>query len=282
MKKGLKLLLSAAFALSIAGCANGSSNDDKTIKIGATAIPHAEILNDVVKDELEKEGYTLEVTEFTDYVTPNTSLEDGDLDANYFQTLAYLKEQNKERKLHLKAVAGIHYEAMALYSENLKSLDDLKDGATIAVPNDGSNESRALALLAKNNLIELNDDTLYTASSITANPHKNKTDELYVVGKIEELEAANLPNNLPDVDVAVINGNYALEHNLGDSTNVLLTESFTDEEAQPYINYLVVKEGNENTAKAKALKKALQSKKVKNYIKKYKGSVQAVFTDPTK
>ena len=254
MKKGLKLLLSAAFALSIAGCANGSSNDDKTIKIGATAIPHAEILNDVVKDELEKEGYTLEVTEFTDYVTPNTSLEDGDLDANYFQTLAYLKEQNKERKLHLKAVAGIHYEAMA-------------------VPNDGSNESRALALLAKNNLIELNDDTLYTASSITANPHNYK---------IEELEAANLPNNLPDVDVAVINGNYALEHNLGDSTNVLLTESFTDEEAQPYINYLVVKEGNENTAKAKALKKALQSKKVKNYIKKYKGSVQAVFTDPTK
>ena len=263
MKKGLKLLLSAAFALSIAGCANGSSNDDKTIKIGATAIPHAEILNDVVKDELEKEGYTLEVTEFTDYVTPNTSLEDGDLDANYFQTLAYLKEQNKERKLHLKAVAGIHYEAMALYSENLKSLDDLKDGATIAVPNDGSNESRALALLAKNNLIELNDDTLYTASSITANPHNYK---------IEELEAANLPNNLPDVDVAVINGNYALEHNLGDSTNVLLTESFTDEEAQPYINYLVVKEGNENTAKAKALKKALQSKKVKNYIKKYKCS----------
>ena len=223
MKKGLKLLLSAAFALSIAGCANGSSNDDKTIKIGATAIPHAEILNDVVKDELEKEGYTLEVTEFTDYVTPNTSLEDGDLDANYFQTLAYLKEQNKERKLHLKAVAGIHYEAMALYSENLKSLDDLKDGATIAVPNDGSNESRALALLAKKNLIELNDDTLYTTSSITSNPHNYK---------IEELEAANLSNNLPDVDVAVINGNYALEHNLGDSANVLLTESFTDEEIE--------------------------------------------------
>ena len=282
MKKGLKLLLSAAFALSIAGCANGSSNDDKTIKIGATAIPHAEILNDVVKDELEKEGYTLEVTEFTDYVTPNTSLEDGDLDANYFQTLAYLKEQNKERKLHLKAVAGIHYEAMALYSENLKSLDDLKDGATIAVPNDGSNESRALALLAKNNLIELNDDTLYTASSITANPHNYKIEELEALKDHPQVTLIDLPNNLPDVDVAVINGNYALEHNLGDSTNVLLTESFTDEEAQPYINYLVVKEGNENTAKAKALKKALQSKKVKNYIKKYKGSVQAVFTDPTK
>ena len=114
---------------------------------------------------------------------------------------------------------------------------------------------------------------LYLLSSITSNPHNYK---------IEELEAANLSNNLPDVDVAVINGNYALEHNLGDSANVLLTESFTDEEAQPYINYLVVKEGNENTAKTKALKKALQSKKVKNYIKKYKGSVKDVFTDPTK
>lgn len=273
MKKGIKLLLSAAFALSIVGCAGNSSSDDKTIKVGATAIPHAEILNDVVKDELEKEGYTLEVTEFTDYVTPNTSLEDGDLDANYFQTLAYLKEQNKERGLHLKAVAGIHYEAMALYSENLKSLDDLKDGATIAIPNDGSNESRALALLAKNNLIELNDDSLYTVSSISSNPHNYK---------FEELEAANLPNNLPDVDVAVINGNYALEHNLGDDANVLLTESFTDKEAAPYINYLVVKKGNEKTDKTKALKKALQSKEVKNYIKKYKGSVKDVFTDPTK
>ena len=265
MKKGLKLLLSAAFALSIAGCANGSSNDDKTIKIGATAIPHAEILNDVVKDELEKEGYTLEVTEFTDYVTPNTSLEDGDLDANYFQTLAYLKEQNKERKLHLKAVAGIHYEAMALYSENLKSLDDLKDGATIAVPNDGSNESRALALLAKNNLIELNDDTLYTASSITANPHNYK---------IEELEAANLPNNLPDVDVAVINGNYALEANYTVKKDALAYEKSDSEAAKTYVNVIAVKEGNENSKKIKALVDVLKSDSIKKFInEKYDGAV---------
>ena len=265
MKKGLKLLLSAAFALSIAGCANGSSNDDKTIKIGATAIPHTEILNDVVKDELEKEGYTLEVTEFTDYVTPNTSLEDGDLDANYFQTLAYLKEQNKERKLHLKAVAGIHYEAMALYSENLKSLDDLKDGATIAVPNDGSNESRALALLAKNNLIELNDDTLYTASSITANPHNYK---------IEELEAANLPNNLPDVDVAVINGNYALEANYTVKKDALVYEKSDSEAAKTYVNVIAVKEGNENSEKIKALVDVLKSDSIKKFInEKYDGAV---------
>ena len=257
MKKGLKLLLSAAFALSIAGCANGSSNDDKTIKIGATAIPHAEILNDVVKDELEKEGYTLEVTEFTDYVTPNTSLEDGDLDANYFQTLAYLKEQNKERKLHLKAVAGIHYEAMALYSENLKSLDDLKDGATIAVPNDGSNESRALALLAKNNLIELNDDTLYTASSITANPHNYK---------IEELEAANLPNNLPDVDVAVINGNYALDAKVTDK--IITSEDSNSEAAKTYQNIIAVKESNKDNKAIKKLVEILKSDSTKKWIEK--------------
>ena len=265
MKKGLKLLLSAAFALSIAGCANGSSNDDKTIKIGATAIPHAEILNDVVKDELEKEGYTLEVTEFTDYVTPITSLEDGDLDANYIQTLAYLKEQNKERKLHLKAVAGIHYEAMALYSENLKSLDDLKDGATIAVPNDGSNESRALALLAKNNLIELNDDTLYTASSITANPHNYK---------IEELEAANLPNNLPDVDVAVINGNYALEANYTVKKDALAYEKSDSEAAKTNVNVIAEKEGYENSEKIKALVDVLKSDSIKKFInEKYDGAV---------
>mgnify|MGYP000053608707 CR=1 FL=1 len=277
LKKALALALTGAVIIgAFAGCGakkdSGDKKETKKIVIGASPSPHADILK-VAKKELKKEGYELEIKEYSDYVQPNTALESGDLDANYFQTLAYLKEQNKERKLHLKAVAGVHYEAMALYSENLKSLDDLKDGATIAVPNDGSNESRALALLAKNNLIELNDDTLYTASSIVSNPHNYK---------IEELEAANLPNNLPDVDVAVINGNYALEHNLGNSANVLLTESFTDEEAQPYINYLVVKEGNENTDKTKALKKALQSKKVKNYIKKYKGSVKDVFTDPTK
>ena len=115
MKKGLKLLLSAAFALSIAGCANGSSNDDKTIKIGATAIPHAEILNDVVKDELEKEGYTLEVTEFTDYVTPNTSLEDGDLDANYFQHKPYLDSFNDQNGTKLVSAGAIHYEPFGIY-----------------------------------------------------------------------------------------------------------------------------------------------------------------------
>ena len=144
----LSLLITAAF---ITGCGStgnsaDANSDDKVITVGASPSPHAEILA-VAKDVLAEQGYTLDVKEYSDYIQPNVALSAGDLDANYFQTLAYLKEQNKERKLHLKAVAGIHYEAMALYSENLKSLDDLKDGATIAVPNDGSNESRALYLL---------------------------------------------------------------------------------------------------------------------------------------
>ena len=154
---------------------------------------------------------------------------------------------------------------MALYSENLKSLDDLKDGATIAVPNDGSNESRALALLAKNNLIELNDDALYTASSITANPHNYK---------IEELEAANLPNNLPDVDVAVINGNYALEANYTVKKDALAYEKSDSEAAKTYVNVIAVKEGNENSEKIKALVDVLKSDSIKKFInEKYDGAV---------
>ena len=272
MKKLGKLLLAGVCAFGLVGCGGSSdSNSDKTIKVGATRVPHAQILNDVVKGELEKEGYTLEVTEFTDYVTPNTSLEDGELDANYFQTLAYLEDQNSSRGMHLKAVAGVHYEAMAIYSKDLKALSDLKDGASLAVPNDAQNESRALELLAKNNLIELKEkDGLYNLQDISSNSHNYK---------IEELEAANLPNSLEDVDAAVVNGNYALESDLGSKANVLVSEDFNDEEAAPYINYLVVKDGNENTDKTKALVIAIQSDAVKDYVKKYNGAVVAKFTE---
>lgn len=213
----------------------------------------------------------MDVVEFTDYVQPNTSLEDEELDANYFQTLAYMEEQNEERSLSLVAVAGIHYEAMALYSNILESLDDLEDGATIAIPNDGSNESRALALLAANGLIELEDtDDLYTLQSITSNPHNFE---------FAELEAANLPNNLADVDGAVINGNYALDSGITETAYTLVAEDFTDEEAAPYINYLVVKEGNEDPEKTQALIAALQSDEVKAYIEEqYGSSVVAKFT----
>jgi len=272
MKKLLKVLLAGAFALTLAGCGSTSDDsDDKTITVGATAVPHAAILNDVVKDLLAEDGWTLDVVEFTDYVQPNTSLEDGDLDANYFQTLAYMEEQNEERSLSLVAVAGIHYEAMALYSNTVESLDELEDGATIAIPNDGSNESRALALLATNGLIELEDtDDLYTLQSITSNPHNFE---------FAELEAANLPNNLADVDGAVINGNYALDSGIIETAYTLVAEDFTDEEAEPYINYLVVKEGSEESEKTQALIAALQSDEVAAYIEEqYGSSVVAKFT----
>lgn len=272
MKKLSKVLVAFTLAATLCGCgSSSSSSDDKVITVGATAVPHAEILNDVVKDLLAEDGWELEVTEFTDYVQPNTALEAGDLDANYFQTLAYLEEQNEERSLHLKAVAGVHYEAMALYSSKISSLDELEDGDIIAIPNDGSNEDRALALLAKNGLITLEGEAgSYNLQSISSNPHNYE---------FKELESANLPNNLPDVAAAVINGNYALEHDLGNTASVLCSESFTDEEAAPYINYLVVKEGNEDSEKTQALIKALQSDEVKTYCEKYNGAVVTKFVD---
>ena len=270
MKKGLKLLLSAAFALSIAGCANGSSNDDKTIKIGATAIPHAEILNDVVKDELEKEGYTLEVTEFTDYVTPNTSLEDGDLDANYFQHKPYLDDYNKNNSTDLVSAAAIHYEPFGLYSTTIKSLDELKDGDKIAVPNDATNEARALLLLQDNGVIKLKKDASLSATKndIVENP-KNLD--------ITEIEAAQLPRSINNVAIAAINGNYAVEAGLKVS-DAIAVEAKDSLAAETYANIVAVRPDNKDSEKIKALVSALQSDKVKSFIdEKYQGAVVAVF-----
>jgi D-methionine transport system substrate-binding protein len=248
----------------------GPDGDDKTISIGVTPVPHAEIVNDVVKKKLEDAGWKLDVVEFNDYVQPNTALEDGELDANYFQTIRYLEEQNEERGLHLKAVAGIHLEPMGLYATNAKTLDELQDGASIAIPNDGSNESRAIKLLADNNLITLTEtDDLYTLQNIAENPHNYE---------FVELEAANLPRSLDDVDAAVINGNYALEANLNPQTDALVAELADSDESYKYINYLVVKEGNEETAKTKALIAALENDDVKKYIEDtYSGSVIPAF-----
>ena len=244
--------------------------DDNKIAIGVTPVPHAEIVNDVVVPKLEAAGWTVEVVEFNDYVQPNTSLEDGEIDANYFQTIRYLEEQNKERGLHLVEVAGIHLEPMGIYSKNYKSLEELPDGATIAVPNDGSNESRAIKLLADNGLITLAEtEDLYNLTSIAENPHNFE---------ITELDAANLPRSLDDVDAAVINGNYALEANLNPEKDALAAELADSDESYKYINYLVVKEGNEESTKTKALIAALQNDDVKKYIEeKYSGSVIPAF-----
>lgn len=279
MKKFLTVFLTLAFFLSASAAFAAQDalpapvDGDSKLSIGVTAVPHGEIVNDVVKPQLEAAGWDVEVVEFTDYVLPNTSLEAGELDANYFQTIRYLEEENENRDLHLVAVAGIHLEPMGLYTQKYSSLAEIPDGASIAVPNDGSNESRALKLLADNGLITLaQTDDLYTLQSIETNPHNYE---------IVELSAENLTRTLPDVDAAVINGNYALQADLNPTADALISEQADSDESYKYINYLVVKEGNEDSVKTEALIKALLSDDVKNYIEQtYNGSVIPAFTDP--
>ena len=240
-------------------------NDNKIV-IGATAVPHEEIIEGVVRAKLEAAGWVVEVVPFTDYVLPNTALEDGELDANYFQTWRYLVEQNESRGLHLVEVLGIHLEPMGLYSAKFAGIDEIPDGAVIAIPNDGSNESRALKLLADNGLITLSEtDDLYDLSHVAENP-KNIT--------FYELAAEQIPHNLADVDAAVINGNYALESGLNPATDSLVIESATSDESYKYINYLVVKQGNEDSVKTKALIAAFSNQDVVDFINaNYPGSV---------
>ena len=262
---------SAASSSSSASSASETvgSNEETTITVGASITPHAEILEQV-QDTLAEEGYTLEIIEYNDYVLPNTALEDGDLDANYFQHITYLNDFNEENGTHLVDVADIHFEPFGLYAGQTASLEELPDGATIAVPNDTTNEARALLLLEQEGLITLNEGAGLTATvvDIADNP-KNLN--------IQEVEAAQLARVLPDVDLAAINGNYALEAGLNVS-DAIATESSTSEAAEAYVNVLVVKEGTENEPKIQALIKALQSDTVKDFIESnYDGAVVALF-----
>lgn len=274
-KSILSLLLTGALAISLIGCGNtnkeaetGSKGEDKTITIGVTPVPHKEIVEEI-KPDLEAEGYTVKIVEFTDYVTPNTSLAEGELDANYFQTVAYLDETNEGKGLDLTYTKGIHLEPLGVYSSTIKSLDELKEGATVAVPNDPSNEARALRVLEGAGLIKLKEGELVTPKDITENP-KNL--------KFEELEAAQLPRVLEEVGIAVINGNYALEAGLNPAENALYLEDATKEASKKYHNVLAVKKGNEDSEKIKALTNALKSDKVKKFIEeKYNGSVIPTF-----
>lgn len=269
MKKLASLILAAALLIpGLASC--GSSNaDDKTITVAATSTPHAEIL-EVCKPLLEEKGYTLDIKVVSDYVTPNQFTEDGEVDANYFQHQPYLDSFNEENKTHLVSVAQIHYEPFAIYRGTVDSLAALPDGASIAVPNDTTNEARALQLLAAQGLITLKDGVGLTATKndITDNPHNYD---------IKEMEAALLPTVLDEVAVAVINGNYALGAGLS-SNDSLAAEDAASEAAQTFANVLVVKAGNENTEKTKALKEALLSDTVRDYITNtYNGAVVAIF-----
>lgn len=291
MKKGFFKKLAAVIAVgalatvALAGCgaqggassASSSSEsssaaasaEDSTIKVGASVTPHAEILQQV-KDALADEGYTLEIVEYNDYVLPNTALESGEIDANYFQHITYLNDFNEENGTHLTDVASIHFEPFGLYTSKGASIADLPDGAKIAVPNDTTNEARALLLLEQEGLIKLREGAGLTATAIdiVENP-KNLV--------IQEVEAAQLPRVLPDVDLAAINGNYALEAGLQVS-DAIATESSEGDAAKAYANVLVVKEGNEDEPKIKALVEALESDSVKDFIAtEYSGAVVAVF-----
>lgn len=268
MKKKLAvLILALSLVLSLAAC--GGKSDSKTITVGATPAPHAAIL-EVAKEVLAKDGYTLEIKEFDDYIQPNTAVEDGSLDANYFQHITYMNNFNEENGTHLVSVAGIHYEPFGIYAGQAASLADLTDGAKIAVPNDGTNEARALLLLEQEGLIKLKDGVGLSATKtdIAENPHNY---EIY------EVEARLTPTVLQDVAVSVINGNYAIDAGLKVS-EALAVEAADGTAAEAYVNVLTVKEGNENNEAVQALVKALQSEEVKTFIEEtYEGAVVPLF-----
>lgn len=255
--------------------AESSSSDDKTITIGASPSPHAVILNEFA-DEFEKEGYTLDVVEFTDYVQPNNALEAGDLDANYFQHKPYLDNFNEENGTHLVSACEVHYEPMAIFSENLTNFDSVPDGATVAVPNDTTNEARALLLLQENGFITLADGADITATKMDIVENPKNLD-------IVELEAAQIPRSLPDVDMAVINGNYALDAGL-DFDNALAIEEADSVAAQTYANIIAVREGEEDSEKTKVIVKILTSDACKQFITdNFNGAVlpaQAMSSEP--
>jgi D-methionine transport system substrate-binding protein len=265
------VLAAGALTLGLTACGadkDSGSGTSGPLIVAASPVPHAEILT-FVKDNLAKDaGLDLEVKEFTDYVTPNTATEDGSVGANYFQNQPYLDDFNKKNGTHIVPVVTVHLEPLGLYSDKFKSVGDLKSGATIAVPNDTVNEARALKLLAANGLITLKDGAgnAATPSDITENPKKLK---------FKELEAAQTPRSLNDVDAAVINGNYAIEADLKPAEDALVLESAKD---NPYGNFLAVKEGNEDDPRVKKLAELLTSAEVKTFIEdKYAGSVIASF-----
>ena len=264
-KKRLSLVLGLSQWLSLAACGSDAA-ETVTLTVAASPTPHAEILNQCVPI-LAEQGIELVVNEYSDYVVPNTAVEDGDEDANYFQHLPYLEEFNETRGTHLVSVAGVHIEPMGIYAGRVSSLEDLPDGAVIAVPNDATNEGRALLLLEAQGLITLDDSSNLTATpnNIVDNP-KNL--------EFQELEAATIPSVLADVDLAVINSNYALGAGLNPTTDALAIESSDS----PYVNVLVVKEGNENNEAIQALVDALHSDTIRDYITEtFDGAVVPAF-----
>ena len=258
-----KVLLFTALAAALTA---GLAQAGEKLVVAATPVPHAEIL-ELIKPTLAKEGVDLEIKVFTDYVQPNVQVAEKHLDANYFQTLPYLESFNKGKGTNLVTVIGVHVEPFGGYSKKIKNLSELKDGATIAIPNEGSNSGRALILLQKAGLIELKDPTnaVSTPKDIAKNPHNFN---------FKELESALLPRVLDQVDLDMINTNYALEAGLNPATDALVIEGSDS----PYVNFLVARPDNKNSDAIQKLAKALTSPEVKAFIEqKYKGAVVPAF-----
>ncbi len=268
MKKTIALILALVLALSLAAC--GGKADDKTITVAASPTPHAEILK-VAAEVLAKDGWTLEIKEYTDYVQPNNVVEDGEIDANYFQHVPYLDTFNADNGTHLVSVAMIHYEPFGIYAGTKNAIADLAEGDKIAIPNDGSNRARALLLLEAEGIIKLKEGVGMDATDLDIEGNPLNLD-------IVQMEAAQIANVRDSVALAVINGNYALQAGLNAGTDALAVEDAASISATTYANILVVKEGNENTEKTQALIKAVMSEEVKAYINEtYSGAVVPIF-----
>lgn len=265
MKRNFSLILTLGLLVSLISSFSLTSAAT-TLKVGASPTPHAQIL-ELIKPQLAKEGIQLQIVEFQDYVQPNLALASGELDANYFQHIPYLNQFSKEHNLDLTAIAKVHIEPIGVYSAKIKSLKQLKPKALVAIPNDPTNGGRALLLLQKAGLIELKKDSGLSATEldIVKNP-KNL--------QFKALEAAQLPRTLADVDLAVINTNYAIAANLNPVKDALYLENSDS----PYVNILVVKTKDKNNRALLKLAKALNSRIVKDYIvKTYKGSIVPAF-----
>ena len=282
MKKLLALAAALVLCRGLAACGGApageaepkedpnTASEPVTLKIGATPAPHQEILEQVV-DVLAEQGITLEIVPYNDYIAPNTAVEEGENDANFFQHITYMDNFNAERDTHLVNAGSIHYEPMGIYAGKSDSLDNVPDGAVIAVPNDTTNEGRALLLLQDLGLLTLKEDAGLeaTPNDIASNP-KNL--------QFKELEAAMLPQTIDEVDFSVINSNYALDAGLDPTKDALASEDAQSDAAQAYTNIIAVKEGRENDEAIKALVAALQSDEIKTFIETtYKGSVVPMF-----
>lgn len=272
-KKILALALAGVLVVgALTGCGSSKSEssekktDDKKITVAASATPHAEILEEA-KTLLKDKGYELEVKVFDDYVQPNNVVESGEFDANYFQHVPYLEQFNEEKGTHLVVAGKIHYEPFGIYPGTKKDLKDIAKGDKIAVPNDTTNEARALLLLQDNGIIKLKDGAgiKATVNDIEENPNNIE---------IVELEAAQVPRVVNEVAYVVLNGNYALEANYTVKKDALAYEKSDSEAAKTYVNVIAVKEGNENREKIKALVDVLKSDSIKKFIdEKYDGAV---------